>query len=134
MPAGLDACDLVAFAATQRPEAALSFYRDVLGLRLIEDIPFALVFDANGTMLRIAKVERVIPTGNTVLGWSVPDLDRAIASLNARSVAFEWYAGLNDPETGVWTTPSGDRVVWFKDPDGNLLSLTEFARAAAPRD
>ncbi len=123
----LGKCDLVAFAATARPDEARAFYRDVLGLTLLEDFQFALVFDANGTMLRIAKVDAVLPSSNTVLGWSVPDLDRVMAEFVAKGIAFEWFPGLNDPETGIWTTGRGDRVVWFKDPDGNLLSLTEFA-------
>ena len=127
MPMALGGCDLVAFAATARPDAARSFYRDVLGLRLVEDFEFALVFDANGTMLRIAKVDVVAPSANTVLGWAVPDLEAVMAEFAAKGIAFEWFPGLNDPETGIWMTGRGDKVVWFKDPDGNLLSLTQFA-------
>ena len=123
----LGKCDLVAFAATARPDEARVFYQDVLGLTLVEDFRFALVFDANGTMLRIAKVDVVPPSTNTVLGWAVANLDAAIEEFGRKGIAFEWFPGLNDPETGIWTTGRGDRVVWFKDPDGNLLSLTEFA-------
>ncbi|MBZ0229582.1 MAG: VOC family protein [Bauldia sp.] len=127
----LGGCDLVAFVATARPDEARTFYRDILGLRLIEDFRFALVFDANGTMLRIAKVDVVAPSTNAVLGWGVENLARTMDELAAKGIAFEWYPGLNDPETGIWTTERGDRVVWFKDPDGNLLSLTEFAARPA---
>ena len=111
----------------RRPDEARVFYRDVLGLRLVEEIEFAIVFDSNGTMLRVAKVDVVAPTTNTVLGWSVPDIGKLMAELAASGVAFEYFPGLNDPETGIWTTQRGDKVAWFKDPDGNLLSLTEFA-------
>ena len=124
---GLERCDLVAFVATARPDEARRFYAGILGLKLIEDMEFALVFDCNGTMLRVAKVEAVSLAANTVLGWGVPDIETAMADLTAKGIAFEWFAGLNDPETGIWTTQNGDRVAWFKDPDGNLLSLTEFA-------
>lgn len=123
----LGGCDLVAFVATARPDAARTFYRDVLGLRLVEDFQFAMVFDANGTMVRVAKVDVVAATANTVLGWGVPRIEAAMTDLAAKGVTFEWFPGLNDAETGIWTTPRGDKVVWFKDPDGNLLSLTEFA-------
>lgn len=126
-PMVLGKCELVAFAATARPDEARTFYRDVLGLRLVEDFEFALVFDANGTMLRIAKVDVVAPSANTVLGWAVPDLAAVMGALAAKGIAFEWFPGLNDPETGIWMTGRGDKVVWFTDPDGNLLSLTEFA-------
>lgn len=130
MPLG--ACDIVAFVATARPDEARTFYRDVLGLRLAEEIPFAIIFDCNGTMLRVAKVDVVTPTTNAILGWSVPDIDKAMRDLTAKGIHFEYYAGLNDPETGIWTTARNDRVAWFKDPDGNLLSLTEFSRTAMP--
>jgi catechol 2,3-dioxygenase-like lactoylglutathione lyase family enzyme len=118
--------ELIAFVATARPDAARRFYRDVLGLRLVEDFEFAMVFDANGTMLRIAKVDSVVASGNTVLGWGVANLEATMNALLAAGVAFEYFPGLNDPETGIWTTARGDKVAWFKDPDGNLLSLTQL--------
>jgi catechol 2,3-dioxygenase-like lactoylglutathione lyase family enzyme len=118
--------DLIAFVATAREEESRRFYRDVLGLKLVEDFEFAMVFDSNGTMLRIAKVDAVVPSGNTVLGWRVASIEAAMSGLVALGVAFEYFPGLNDPETGIWTTARGDRVAWFKDPDGNLLSLTQL--------
>ncbi len=120
-------CDLVAFAATSNAERAKAFYGTTLGLRLTGDTPFALVFDAGGTMLRIAKVPKVAAAPYTILGWSVPDIAAAIAVLTRKGVAFERYAGLPQDERGIWTTPDGGRVAWFKDTDGNVLSLTEAA-------
>jgi catechol 2,3-dioxygenase-like lactoylglutathione lyase family enzyme len=120
-------CDLVAFLATIAPTRAKAFYRDKLGLTFIEESPFALVFDAGGRMLRIQKVAALVPPSHTALGWGVADIGDAMASLAGRGVRFELYAGLPQDAQGVWTTPQGARVAWFKDPDGNVLSLTQFS-------
>jgi catechol 2,3-dioxygenase-like lactoylglutathione lyase family enzyme len=117
---------LMAFAATAKPEEARRFYREVLGLSLVEEGPFALVFDACGTMLRVQKVEAHAPQPHTTLGWQVDDIRGTMRSLEQRGVRFERYAGLPQDEAGVWTTPDGASVAWFKDPDGNVLSLTQF--------
>jgi catechol 2,3-dioxygenase-like lactoylglutathione lyase family enzyme len=122
----LGSCDVVAFVATSEPDRARQFYGDVLGLRLVADEPAALVFDANGTMLRIAKVPELAPARHTVLGWSVADIASAVEELTGRGVAFERYEGFGQDERGIWTSPGGGRVAWFKDPDGNTLSLTQF--------
>jgi catechol 2,3-dioxygenase-like lactoylglutathione lyase family enzyme len=116
----------ICFVATQNPVSALEFYSRTLGLTLISDDPFAIVFDANGTMLRVQKVEKLDPPKYTVLGWEVADIRAKVVELTNRGVRFERYECLAQDESGVWTTPSGARVVWFKDPDGNTLSLTEF--------
>ena len=116
---------LIAFAATSDPDAALDFYRGRLGLRLIEDTPFALVFDAWGTELRIQIVTNVTPPEYTVLGWAVEDLDAMMGDLKLRGVEFIRFEGLPQDDAGVWSTPTGARIAWFRDPDGNLLSLTE---------
>ena len=102
------------------------FYSEVLGFRLMEDTPFALVFDANGTMLRIQKVERLSPAGYTTLGWHVGDMQEAVELLRQRGIRCERYPGLPQDEQGIWTTPAGGKIAWFTDPDGNLLSLTEI--------
>ena len=125
-PAMLDSSDIISFVATQNPARARKFYEETLGLRLLEDNPFAVVFDAHGTMLRVAKVEKLVPAGYTVLGWKVPDIRAAIASLTKRGVAFERFPGMPQDELGVWSSPSGAKIAWFKDPDGNVLSLTQF--------
>jgi len=121
-------CELVAFVATTDSARARAFYEGVLGLKLVEDQqPFALVFDANGTMLRITTVDKHNPAPFTVLGWHVDSIEKTIEWLTAVGVEFERYPGLhdNDPK-GIWTSPSEARIAWFKDPDGNVLSVTEF--------
>ena len=119
--------EIVAFVGVRNAHAARNFYRDTLGLRLVSEDGFALVFDANGTMLRVTIVPEVKPAGYTVLGWQVSDIIATVNHLNARSIEFQRYAGLNDrEELGIWTSPSGARIAWFKDPDGNVLSITQF--------
>jgi catechol 2,3-dioxygenase-like lactoylglutathione lyase family enzyme len=119
---------IICFAATTKPARAKKFYRGTLGLALVEDGPFALVFDANGTMLRVQKVGELRPATHTALGWRVADIRAAIKQLTRKGVRFQRYEGLPQDAAGVWTTPSGSLVAWFKDPDGNTLSLTEFRR------
>src|SRR4030095_4437564 len=117
---------IVAFVATSRPENAKAFYSGTLGLHFISQDPFALVFDAGGPMLRVAIVKEVQAAPYTVLGWDVPDITKAVRDLVTKGVRFERYKGLPQDDSGVWKAPSGARVAWFKDPDGNLLSLTQF--------
>jgi catechol 2,3-dioxygenase-like lactoylglutathione lyase family enzyme len=116
---------LIAFVATTQPELAKTFYRDVLGLRLVSDEEFALVFDANGTMLRIAKVDELRPQSHTVIGWRVDDIASTIRALVSRGVRFERYEGLEQDDLAIWSS-GGEKIAWFKDPDGNVLSLTRF--------
>ncbi len=124
--AELGRCKIVAFAATSMPAKARRFYRDVLGLRLLSEDGFALAFDAHGTMLRVQIVQKVAAAGYTVLGWQVPDVVATIKRLRAAGVRPRRYPGMGQDKQGVWTSPSGARIAWFKDPDGNTLSLTEF--------
>lgn len=121
--------DLIAFIATVRSDQAKPFYGEVLGLRLVEDSPFALVYDAHGTMLRVQKVETFHKAEYTVLGWRVDDILEAVEMLRKRGIRFEHYLGLPQDEQGIWTTPDGNNIAWFTDPDGNTLSLTEIRRA-----
>jgi catechol 2,3-dioxygenase-like lactoylglutathione lyase family enzyme len=122
----LGSCDLVAFLATTNPAAARAFYEDTLGLRLVSQDPFALMFDANGTPLRVATVEQAPRLPFTVLGWTVVDITAAMRELAAEGVAFERFEDVEQDDDGVWTVPgAGARVAWFKDPDGNVLSLTQ---------
>ncbi|HUO06047.1 MAG TPA: VOC family protein [Candidatus Binataceae bacterium] len=118
--------DLIAFVGTANLERAAAFYRDILGLRLVRDDPFGLVFDAHGTMLRISKVKELTPAPYTVLGWKVADIRAAIDDLSKRGVSFALYDGMPQDERGIWTSADGHQVAWFKDPDGNTLSLTQF--------
>jgi len=124
----LGSSKLVAFAPVTDPVKAKAFYEGVLGLRLVEDQrPFALVFDANGTMLRVTPVGKHQPAPFTVLGWEVESIEATVKRLTAVGVEFQRYAGLNDNDPlGIWTSPSGARIAWFHDPDKNVLSLTQF--------
>jgi catechol 2,3-dioxygenase-like lactoylglutathione lyase family enzyme len=118
---------LVAFVSTADPDACRTFYAERLGLEFVADEPYALVFEAPNAMLRIAKVEEVSPTLGTVLGWEVEDVASAVASLSADGVEFLFYDDLPQDERGVATFPDGARIAWFPDPDGNVLSLSEFS-------
>ena len=127
----LASCNLMAFVATTDPKRATQFYEGVLGLSLIGDQPFALVFDANGTMLRIAKVDALTPAPYTVLGWAISDIAGAVVELRGKGVTFERFEGFDQDDLGIWTSPDGASVAWFKDPDGNMLSLTQLPSAAS---
>lgn len=118
---------MIGFVVTSNPEKAKTFYGDVLGFRLISDDNFALVFDANGTMIRVGKGQAFTPAQNTVLGWQVDDIHGAIRELTQRGVHFEQFnlPFMKQDELGVWTAPNGDQVAWFKDPDGNVLSISQ---------
>jgi catechol 2,3-dioxygenase-like lactoylglutathione lyase family enzyme len=118
---------VIAFVAARDAELARKFYRDILGLDLVLDqLPFALVFDACGTMLRVTPVKEMHPAPYTVLGWQVPDIVAAAKTMEKAGVRFERYPGLEQDELGIWTAPGGAaRVAWFKDPDGNTLSISQ---------
>ncbi len=122
----LGSCEMMSFVATTQPDAAKAFYGDVLGLAPAEDSPFAVVFSGGGRMLRMPVVQDFTPLPFTVLGWTVPDITAEVAALTTKSVVFERFQGLRQDAAGIWTAPNGDKVAWFKDPDGNLLSLTQF--------
>jgi catechol 2,3-dioxygenase-like lactoylglutathione lyase family enzyme len=116
---------LKAFVPTVMPKKAKSFYKDILGLTLLSEDDYALEFDANGTLLRVTTVHELKPHPFTVLGWDVDDISVAIKALNKKGVACEKYDFLEQDDLGIWTAPGGTKVAWFKDPDGNLLSLSE---------
>jgi len=122
----LSTSKLIAFASSADLPKARTFYEDVLSIPLVEQNPNACVFNANGIMLRITAVPEVAHPGYTVLGWQVTDIRQAISQLESRGVVFSRYDGLEQDSSGVWTTPNGDHIAWFTDPDGNVLSLTEF--------
>jgi len=122
----LTGSDVMAFVPTTDLAAARSFYGDVLGLPLVDQDAYACVFDAHGTMLRVTLVADVAQPGYTVLGWRVTDILATIADLVSGGVVMARYGGMEQDAHGVWTTPGGDRIAWFEDPDGNVLSLTEF--------
>src|SRR5436853_7619066 len=124
---------IIAFVATTDPPRAKKFYAKTLGLRLVSEDNFALVFDAGGTMLRVATVQKLQPAGYTVLGWIVPDIRRAVRGMERKGVVLRRYSGFEQDELGIWTAPSGARIAWSEDPDGNTLSLTELAERIARR-
>jgi catechol 2,3-dioxygenase-like lactoylglutathione lyase family enzyme len=117
--------DLVAFVSTSDPERAKAFYGDLLGLRLVEQTPFACVFRTPNAELRVTVVADVVAAPYTVLGWRVPDIEEAVAQLVARGASPLRYDGLEQDDRGIWRSPAGARVVWFADPDGNVLSMTQ---------
>jgi len=119
-------CDIIAFVTTSDGKLARKFYEGTLGLRVVEDTPFALEIDANGTMLRVAKAQKVTVAPYTVLGWKVADIKKSVSALAAKGVKFERYDGMGQDKLGIWKSPSGASVAWFKEPDGNTLSLTQF--------
>jgi predicted enzyme related to lactoylglutathione lyase len=122
----LNKSNVVVFVATSKPDNAKSFYEQTLGLRLVTDDAFAIVFDANGIMLRVQKVQEHTAPNYTVLGWDVADIQASVKTLLSKGVTCERYQWLEQDESGVWTSPSGGQIAWFKDPDGNILSLTQF--------
>lgn len=115
----------ILFAATTDPARSRNFYEEVLGLRFVEDSPFALVFDVEGTMLRIQKVEQVASPPYTLLGFNVSDIEDTVRSLESANVQCERYEFLEQDELGIWTTPDGVKIAWCKDPDGSVVSFTE---------
>jgi catechol 2,3-dioxygenase-like lactoylglutathione lyase family enzyme len=122
----LDRQRLVAFAGVTDLAAARTFYGDTLGLPLLEQSDFACVFDANGTTLRVTKVDQTGGAKYTVLGWSVDGIEDFIDRLTERGVSFLRYDGMGQDQRGIWTVPGGaGRVAWFEDPAGNVLSLSE---------
>jgi catechol 2,3-dioxygenase-like lactoylglutathione lyase family enzyme len=116
---------IVAFVPTTDSNKARAFYEGVLGLKFVDDDGFALVLDANGIMIRVAKVQPFTPAQFTILGWQVSGIEKMVAGLQAKGVRFERYGFLKQDELCVWTAPGGSKVAWFKDPDGNVLSVSE---------
>jgi catechol 2,3-dioxygenase-like lactoylglutathione lyase family enzyme len=121
----LGAHNIIAFVPTTDSQRAREFYEQKLGLKFVSDDAFALVFDANGIMVRVVKLKEHTPAQFTILGWEVPDAQQAVSELRGRGVQFERYPWAQQDELGIWTAPGGAKVAWFKDPDGNVLSLSQ---------
>ena len=125
--AGLGKYNIAAFVSIVDVSRAKNFYQNTLGLRLImEEPPFALVFEANGIMLRLGMVKELPPAHGAVLGWQVPEITSVVSGLRQTGIQFERYEGMTQNELDIWTSPTGARVAWFKDPDGNTLSVSEY--------
>ena len=116
---------IIGFVPTKDAQKARTFYEGKLGFRFVSDDPFALVMRAGETMIRIAKAQDFTPAPYTVLGWEVRDIEAVVRWLQERGVAFEKYPFVQDQERGIWTAPGGNKVAWFKDPDGNVLSVSQ---------
>ncbi len=116
---------VIGFVPTKDSTTARAFYEGKLGFQFVSDDPFALVLRAGETMVRIAKAQNFTPAPYTVLGWEVRDIEAVVRWLQARGVAFEKYPFVQDQELGIWTAPGGNKVAWFKDPDGNVLSVSQ---------
>jgi catechol 2,3-dioxygenase-like lactoylglutathione lyase family enzyme len=125
----LGSTNIVAFVPTRDADKARAFYEGVLGLRFINDDGFALVMDANGIMIRVAKVgKEFTPAQFTILGWQVSGIENMVRALHNKGVHFEVFGFFKQDELGIWTAPTGDKVAWFKDPDGNILSVSQHVQ------
>jgi catechol 2,3-dioxygenase-like lactoylglutathione lyase family enzyme len=121
----LAGAQLVAFVSATDAGRAKRFYGELLGLPLVEQTPFACVFQTPNAELRVTLVEALEPAPYTVLGWKVGDIEGACRDLRARGISPLSYDGVEQDELGIWRSPGGARVAWFADPDGNVLSLTQ---------
>jgi predicted enzyme related to lactoylglutathione lyase len=125
----LNSADIIAFVPTTKPDQARRFYESTLGLEFVQADAYALVFNANGVTVRVANVsseKNFTPAPFTILGWSVNTIDDEVRELTDKGVVFERYRALEQDPLGIWESPSGARVAWFKDPEGNVLSITEY--------
>lgn len=116
---------IIGFVPTKNSGKARDFYERKLGFQFASDDPFALVMKAGQTMIRIAKAKDFTPAPYTVLGWEVQNIEAMVTWLTGRGVVFERYPFVQDQQLGIWTAPTGDKVAWFKDPDGNVLSVSQ---------
>ena len=123
----LEGARLVAFAATTDAPRAAAFYTTVLGLKLRYEDDFAVSLDSEGVEVRLQKVERFDAQPFTTLGWQVAEISGVAERLLQHGVVPERYPWLDQDAMGVWQAPSGARVLWFRDPDGNLLSIAQYA-------
>jgi catechol 2,3-dioxygenase-like lactoylglutathione lyase family enzyme len=118
--------EIMAFIPTHDYDKARAFYEGILGLKFVSNDGFAMVLDANGTTIRVAKVQKDwTPEQFTILGWKVNGIETMAAALTERGVVFERFGFFEQDPLGIWTAPSGDKVAWFKDPDGNTLSISQ---------
>ena len=121
----LTANKVIGFVPTQDSAKAREFYEGKLGFQFVSHDPFALVMRSGETMIRVSKAKDFTPAPYTILGWEVKDIEAVVRWLTSRGVAFEKYPFVLDQELGIWNAPSGDKVAWFKDPDGNVLSVSQ---------
>jgi catechol 2,3-dioxygenase-like lactoylglutathione lyase family enzyme len=118
---------MVSFIPCANLSRAKEFYRHTLGFHLLSEGAFGLMFEVSGELLRVFQMERGFAPSYTILGWKVPNISAVVDELAQKEIPFERYEGFVQDEQGIWTAPDGARVAWFRDPDGNILSLTQFA-------
>lgn len=120
--------ELLAFIPTIDADLARRFYVDTLGLTFVSDDPFAITIRSGKTDIRISRVEAFNPSPHTILGWKVKDIEATVQQFVAAGIKFERYPFLEQDDAGVWSAPDGAaKVAWFKDPDGNVLSIAQMA-------
>ena len=124
-PTILGSSKLVAFAITTNPARTIEFYEGKLGLRFLSQDNFAVVFDSNGNILRMAIAKEHAPPKYTVVGWQVSEIETVVAALVDAGVKMNHYGFPTQDALGIWTTPDGSKVAWFHDPDGNVLSVSQ---------
>src|SRR5215468_6443851 len=116
---------MVGFVLTKDYDASKTFYEGKLGFEFVSLDQFALVVKVGGHHVRIVKMPDLTPLRSTVLGWEVTNIDAAVDWLDSRGVETEKYPFVQDKERGIWSAPGGAKVAWFKDPDGNVLSVSQ---------
>jgi catechol 2,3-dioxygenase-like lactoylglutathione lyase family enzyme len=126
----LDSGKIVGFISTKDYDKARAFYEDKLGFEFVSLDQHALVMSVGGHRLRISKAPNFTPLHGTILGWEVQGIEAVATWLTERGIILEKYPFVQDRELGIWTTPTGDKVAWFKDPDGNILSISQHPSRA----
>ncbi|GMN04031.1 VOC family protein [Erythrobacter sp. MTPC3] len=117
----------ILFTASAKHEEARAFYGEVMGFVLTDDNPFSFEFDAAGTMLWVQKVEEFAAHPFTQIGWGVNDIVGERDRLVEHGAEFLRFEFMEQDERDIWTAPDGAKICWFRDPDGNTLSLTQRA-------
>jgi catechol 2,3-dioxygenase-like lactoylglutathione lyase family enzyme len=121
---------LIGFLVTIDYDRAREFYEQKLGFEFVSVDQYALVMRTAKNMIRITKIKNFTPARNTVLGWEVENIEDEVRMLTQRGIEFENYPFIQDHELRIWTAPGGDKIAWFKDPDGNVLSLSTHQQLA----
>ncbi len=116
---------LIGFVPVTDGDRSKAFYADVLGLEFVQDDGFAIVFRSDGNMVRLVRLPAVTPAQFTILGWEASAIEDDVRTLTAKGVSFIRYSFFEQDALGIWTAPNGDKVAWFTDPDGNVLSLSK---------
>lgn len=117
----------ILLSATTKPIETRTFYEDKLGFLFISEDNFAIVFKIDDLDLRVQKVQTVVQVPYTSLGWAVENIEKVVDDLSFKGIVFELFDQLEQTESGIWKSPGGAKIAWFKDPDGNILSITEYS-------